>query len=456
MKFTSIASTWVAAVLGASLWPLLPVNAVEIRVGAAAVALQADDSMILSGGIGPRQAKGQEGELRAVAIVITDQNGTKVALVACDVLFTPGDLVDAALREIEQTVGIPAQHVLINATHTHHAPCTVEIHGCLPDERFREILRSGIVEAVRKANASLSADASSFFFHLGEETTVGANSRLLMKDGRIHWIGSRTDAVRPTGPFDPQLPVLAFRDPQGGLQALLYNHSTHTIGTRRGAVRSPSFYGLAAQELEKELGGIVCFLEGASGSTHNITGVATKEAIRRMKQAVTEALQQAQRRPVKRLVSVKRRFSYRVREFDEETEDGKVVTYVRKYAPSIADKTITIFRDMRRQLKPVQGQQRETWIQVVLIGDVAIVGVPAEYFTSLGADIKKRSPFRYTYIAELANDWIGYLPDREGHGLGGYQTWTGLHSYAEVGTGERMADEVIAMLKTLAVEPGGE
>jgi hypothetical protein len=85
----------------------------------------------------------------------------------------------------------------------------------------------------------------------------------------------------------------------------------------------------------------------------------------------------------------------------------------------------------------------------VLIGDVAIVGVPAEFFTQLGLDIKNRSPFRYTYVAELANDWIGYLPNLEAHKLGGYQVWTGLHSYAEPGTGERVVDEVVAMLRQL-------
>jgi hypothetical protein len=98
----------------------------------------------------------------------------------------------------------------------------------------------------------------------------------------------------------------------------------------------------------------------------------------------------------------------------------------------------------------MQGQERETWLQVLRVGDVAIVGVPAEYFTQLGLDIKNRSPFRHTYIAELANDWIGYLPNFEGHKLGGYQVWTGYHSYAEPGTGERIADEVVAMLKELA------
>ena len=86
----------------------------------------------------------------------------------------------------------------------------------------------------------------------------------------------------------------------------------------------------------------------------------------------------------------------------------------------------------------------------MLIGDVAIVGVPAEFFTRLGREIKERSPFRYTFIAELANDWIGYLPDLEAHRLGGYQTWTGLHSYAEAGTGERVVEEALKMLNELA------
>jgi hypothetical protein len=105
---------------------------------------------------------------------------------------------------------------------------------------------------------------------------------------------------------------------------------------------------------------------------------------------------------------------------------------------------------MRAGLAAQRGEERETWLQVMRIGDIALVGVPAEYFTQLGLDIKNRSPFRHTYIAELGNDWIGYLPNLEGHKLGGYQVWTGYHSYAEPGSGERMADEVVAMLKELA------
>jgi hypothetical protein len=420
----------------------------DIRVGAAAVNLQADDSMIIAGGIGPRRVSGQEGELRVVAVVVEKPAVGRIAVVACDVLFTPRAIVDPALAAIQEATQIPPAHVLVNATHTHSAPSVSRVHGYDREEVFCERLREGIVQAVVQANARLEGNEAEFYFHLGEENTVGANSRQLLDDGKIYWIGSRAGFVRPTGPFDPQLPVLAFRNDDQKLLALIYNHSTHTIGTRSGNLRSPSFYGLAAQELEAELGGTVCFLEGASGSTHNITGVSTAEAVERMKAAVTNALNQAQPRPVDRFSSIKKRFTFDVRTFDERLEDEKVVSYCRKYAPSHADYIIDVFRTMRKELKPLQGKSEETWLQTIVLGDVAIVGIPAEYFTGLGVEIKKRSPFRHTYIAELANDWIGYLPDREAYQLGGYQTWMGLHCYAEIGTGERVVDEVLEMLRS--------
>ncbi len=183
-------------------------------------------------------------------------------------------------------------------------------------------------------------------------------------------------------------------------------------------------------------------------STHNLS-VPAAEAVKRLKIVVRDAYRQADVRPVDQVASIKRRFTFTVRRFDEQTEDRKVVSYCRKWAPARADSTIEVFRKMRKKLAPLQGQQRETWLQVMRIGDVAIVGVPAEYFTVLGLDIKQRSPFERTYVAELSNDWIGYLPDREAHALGGYQTWMGLHSDAEVGTGERVADEIVEMLKAL-------
>jgi hypothetical protein len=416
------------------------------RVGAAAVNLEADDSMVIAGGIGPGHAKGQEGELRVTAVVIEKPGSGKFVVGDVDVLFLTRDFVDRALAEVLRTTGIPPEHVLINATHTHHAPSITVIHGYGVDPVFVKRVEDGIVEAIQKADANLK-DGARFFFALGEEKTVGNNSRWLLPDNQISW-GIHKDAIRPTGPFDPQLPVLAFKGQGDELLALIYNHSTHTIGTIKPGVRSPGYYGLAAQELERETGATVSFLEGASGSTHNIAGLPTALCVSRLKAAVNDALAKSTEHPVDRIVSVKRKFTFTVRKFDEAVEDAKVVRYCKKYGHP--DSQIAVFRDMRKALAPHQGEARETWIGAMLIGDVALVGVPAEYFTVLGMDIKQRSPFKNTFVAELANDWIGYLPDRKAHELGGYQTWMGQHSYAEIGTGERMADEVVGMLNELA------
>jgi hypothetical protein len=420
-------------------------QAAPLRAGAAAADIEGDNSMVIAGGIHPGKAGGQEGQLRATAVVL-EQGGTRLAIVALDVLMVSRDLLDAAAKEASAATGIPFSHILINCTHTHHAPSTVHVHAYDRDPVFCERMRKAVVKAVVDAHARL--EPSEFLFSLGHESSVGQNSRLLLGDGTIFWIGDRSDAVRPTGPFDPQLPVLAFRSPEKKLQALLFNHSTHTIGTGKPGVRSPSFYGMAAQELEAELGGTFGFLEGASGSTHNL-GVPFPEMVQRIKTAVRGALEKAEPRPAAPLGAVKREFSYRVRKFDEEKEEAAVTAYCKRRAGGGADSIIEAFRTARKAIAPQQGEERKTWLQVVRIGDVALCGVPAEFFTALGLEIKRRSPFRYTYVAELANDWIGYLPDRKGHELGGYQTWTGFHSYCEPGTGEAVVDEAVRMLNEL-------
>jgi hypothetical protein len=421
-----------------------------VRVGTSAVELVADDAMVIGGGIGPGAAKGQEGQLRAVAIVVEKPGAGKAAIITCDCLMMNRDLLDPTAEKVASICGIEPSYVLINCTHTHHAPTTCTVHGYDRDETFCKRVQEAIVKAAREANEKLG-DAT-FCFRLGEESSVGQNSRLLLSDDTIFWTGRRDDVVRPTGPFDPELPVWAFKNPDGSMRALMFNHSTHTIGTREPLVRSPSFYGLAAQELEGELGGIVSFLEGASGSTHNLD-LKAPEMVIRIKKAVKRAVDQAEPRPVDRIAALKRPFEFTVRTFDESTEEKKVVSYLKARLPEeYVEKIAVVFRDMRKELSGEQGKARTSWIQVIRIGDVVLVGIPAEFFTVLGQEIKRRSPYRYTYVAELANDWIGYLPDREGHELGGYQTWTGFHSYAAPGTGEAVVEQAVAMLRELANE----
>ena len=96
--------------------------------------------------------------------------------------------------------------------------------------------------------------------------------------------------------------------PHDKLVSVIYNHSTHTIGTLHGNVRSASFYGLAAQELEQKFGVPVVFLEGASGSTHYMKGTV-QEAIDRLKFDVSLGVEQGQIYLVEQVIARKRAVS---------------------------------------------------------------------------------------------------------------------------------------------------
>jgi hypothetical protein len=427
-----------------------PCAADGLRAGAAAARLTADDAMVIGGGIGPGKAHGQEGELRASAVVVEGprRERERICLVACDVLMIERDILDRAARRIEKETGIPFDHILINATHTHHAPTTVTVHGFRREEAFTRQVEEKIFESAVAAFRRLGP--ATLHFRLGEESSVGRNSRLLLSDGTIYWVGSHVDAVRPTGPFDPELPVLAFRRPDGSNEAIVFNHSTHTIGTRTPGVRSPSFYGLAAQELEKETGGTVLFFEGASGSTHNLD-LKANEAEYRIKQAVALALEKVRGRPVERIAAVRKEIALHVRRFDEAKADREAVDYCTRRIPDAkaAHSVIDTFRSMRKVLASRQGEVRKTWVQAIDLGGIALVGVPGEFFTVLGQEIKRSSPYRYTYVFELANDYVGYIPDKAGFDRGGYQVWMGLHSFLERGSGEIIVDEAVRLLEQL-------
>ena len=113
-----------------------PPPKLDLRIGAAAVNLRCDDKMVLAGFLEPRYSSEQEGELRAVAVVIEKPGQAKLAIVACDVLWVPRGLADSPVTEIEKTTGIPPTLVLINATHTHYAPSTSPADGFGVSEKF--------------------------------------------------------------------------------------------------------------------------------------------------------------------------------------------------------------------------------------------------------------------------------------------------------------------------------
>jgi neutral ceramidase len=97
-----------------------------------------------------------------------------------------------------------------------------------------------------------------------------------------------------------------------------------------------------------------------------------------------------------------------------------------------------------------QGQPHQAEVQVLSLGsDVAWVGLPGEVFVELGLAIKRRSPFPHTYVVSLANDNIGYIPDRRSYAEGNYEPES---ARCAAGSGEKLVETAVGLLTRLHQE----
>lgn len=90
-------------------------------------------------------------------------------------------------------------------------------------------------------------------------------------------------------------------------------------------------------------------------------------------------------------------------------------------------------------------------VQIFRIGGLAIVGLPGEPFSDGQLDIKLRSVAPMTYVAHLANRYVGYLPHEKAYKFEGYECNRNVISGARVAPGslEKICDQVVVGIKEL-------
>ena len=89
-------------------------------------------------------------------------------------------------------------------------------------------------------------------------------------------------------------------------------------------------------------------------------------------------------------------------------------------------------------------------LTAISFGEVALVTNPAELFVEFGIEIKERSPFKTTIVAELTNGYCGYVGPEDAFALGGYEVQRTVYTCRlSKESGRRMTDATVNLLEAL-------
>lgn len=438
----------------------------SLKIGAAAVKITPPVGIPMAGYYYDRGATGIHDDLYAKAIVI-EKDGSKIAIVSCDLIGVPTYIVVETRNLVEKSIGIDADHIMIDATHSHTGPVIPEINDQYNiTGKNSEILSQYIsklpgliAESVKLANAALAPAKISM--GLGHEETISFNRRFFMTDGTVGWNPGKLNPkiIKPAGPIDPDVFVLYAETSDGKPVSTYVNFALHLdiVGGTEISADMPYTLSTILGKI-KGNGMVTMFAQGCCGNINHIN-VKTNEPQKGNNEAqrIGTVLTGEVIKTYTRLQPVEISNITTIREIvklplpdvkpSELPIAQEIISRIGKPdAPKFlelvnAHKVIDV---LNRKGEPVEAE-----IQVIALGDqCAIVALPGEIFTELGMYIRSRSPYTYTMVVELANGSIGYVPDRKAYIEGNYEP---ISARCAPGSGEILVEKALQLLNELKI-----
>ena len=444
----------------------------ELRAGVARVTVTPPIGIPMIGFAGRGPAAGLHDDLTATALVLEgpaahrsdDARGTgisRLAIIACDLLFLRPEEVRAVREATSRLTDVPPDHVVIACSHTHYGPLTEPGR----DEQAPQVesYLANLVHLLAGAVAMARATAVPCRLGLGQgQISIGINRRERTADGQII-LGQN-----PSGPVDPRVAVLRIDGVDGSPLAAVLNYACHpvSLGSQCTDI-SADFPGTARRLVEEQTGAMCLFLQGAAGNINPLLmGWDWTHLARLGLPLGAEAV----------------RIYLSMAPGAEATNGGVGVACSQLHLPPLLPSSIEEGREAiamlemeRERLTAGDDEGALWWAETrlertrkgldALLGDtpvppveaelvalrlshsVGVVTAPGEIFTEIGQSIIARSPFRHTLFAGYANGTIGYVPTREAYVEGGYEVTHACQVAPDAG--EQIEEESIRLLRSI-------
>ena len=399
--------------------------------------------------------------------LVTSTTHRSIVLITADLHNTPKWLSDEIRDTLAAEINIDRAAVAVCTSQTHSSP------EVFPREwSYTQRLLEAVVSCARRANDSLqpaSIGATRGYCHgisyntnvpITRETPTDFYPSARHLGGMMY---ARDPVIGRTGgrPFDPEVGVIRIDGAHGGPLAVLFHFSAHPATCIEGSQLHGDYVGFAAEALERTFPDTTAmFLQGSVASAQIIPIFGTwqdaKRSGERLASEVSRVLPDAVMAervtdaafcrpfpvtlmpyPTERIQEI----AESVRTYLEELNTnphacwfgagpntinlpigfdahrkGQAVLPILKYCE---DKLGRRARGETECLSPM-----DTDVQIIRWNDIALCLHAFEMYYQTGFEIKRLSPYRYTFPVGNANSIVGYVAPEEEFAYGGYNVVT--------------------------------
>ncbi|MBI3944339.1 MAG: neutral/alkaline non-lysosomal ceramidase N-terminal domain-containing protein [Armatimonadetes bacterium] len=395
-------------------------------------------------GFGPfrnRRSVGVRDRLWAKAMAV-EVGGRALAVVSCDLGFVLLPTTKRVRALVKEAVGLGEDAVMVHCTHTHSGPATGGTLGWGEvDLPYMELLPRRIADACIQAVQSLApaelshAEVPCEGIGLNREQDGGAQPlEVVLRDD---W--------RPPRPELTDTRCHVFRVDSGGkpIGFLSYFGCHPVVCCEDTRYIHGDFVGVATNMLERENPGTVgLFLQGAQGDINScVVHKPERESLlaldviaARYANAVRPGLRQATPVEVDSVACIRQdaRFPTLPIPLDElrgwlaeqEAILGRPGASDEDRDVRMATVRAVTLRKLIARLEAGESPEDPTELQGFRIGPVALLGSPFEVMQAIKNDVVARSRHALPLVMGLANDGLGYAPDRDSEARAGYAART--------------------------------
>ena len=390
-----------------------------------------------------------------------ESGGTRVLIMGNDIIYLSKQSVTRVRKRVAHQTGVPAENILISATHTHSGPKMLDPIATQDDEAvpkadvaYVAFVEDAIVEAATRATQRMVP--AEIGLAVADATGVGTNRR------------------DPNGPRDLDVPVMVVRDldRHKPIATMMVCCMHPTVLHEDSTLVSGDFPGLARIQLQRDVLGddcIVLYHTGPAGnqSPRHVTKANTFDEAERLgnilADAAAKAIASIEYRHVASIQCQHAHLTLPLRSFPSESDASarlsravaRLVQLKHENAPRTvirtaevdwfgAQETLTLARAANEgRVAAAANAVMPAEVQAITIGPWTFVAWPGEMFIEFALQVKTARP--NTFIISYANGELqGYLVTRAAAEEGGYESQNAIFKSPE--SGEMLVKTTLELL----------